>query len=55
MQSHGPEPQQALNTSQSLCFHMAVRVGTRSLRQPAQGLLGLSFPKHSRVTVLAGS
>ena len=35
-------------------FHMAMRMGTRSQRNPAQGLPGLSFPEHNRATVLTG-
>lgn len=45
MQSHGPEPQQALNTSQSLCFHMAVRVGTRSSEATSPGSPGPFLPQ----------
>lgn len=51
-QRHGPEPQQDLSALQSLHFHMAVRTGTRSQRLPAPGPPGLSFPEHSRATVL---
>lgn len=43
-QSHGPEPHYPQHLRGSFCFHMAVRMGTRSWKHPAQGILGLSFP-----------
>lgn len=53
-QSCSPEPQWHLSTLQGASFHVSVRMGTKSRRHPAQGLPGLSFPKHSKATVLTG-
>ena len=43
-----------LAPARELCFHVDVRSGPRSQTNPPQGLLGLSFPKHRRATVLTG-
>lgn len=53
-QSCSPEPSVASHLAGSLRFHVSVRMGTKSQRHPAQGLPGLSFPKHSKATVLTG-